>query len=67
MNSKVEIWGYRKEDLLGRPYLSLMSRRHRGKRLRSTLDIGTKQAYEVELLTHDGELRTALVSVFAAP
>ncbi len=63
VNSKVEIWGYRKEDLLGRPYLSLMSRRHRGKRLRTTLDIGTKQAYEVELLTHDGELRTALVSV----
>ena len=63
VNSKVEIWGYCKEDLLGRPYLSLMSRRHRGKRLRSTLDIGTKQAYEVELLTRDGELRTALVSV----
>ena len=63
VNSKVEIWGYRKEDLLGRPYLSLMSRRHRGKRLRATLDIGTKQAYEVELVTGAGELRTALVSV----
>jgi len=63
VNSKIEIWGYRKEDLLGRPYLSLMSRRHRGKRLRSTLDIGTKQAYEVELLTRGGEPREALVSV----
>src|SRR5437773_8411620 len=63
VNSKVEIWKYRKEDLLGRPYLSLMSRRHRGKRLRATLDIGTKQAYEVELITGAGELRTALVSV----
>jgi signal transduction histidine kinase len=52
-----------KDDLLGRPYLSLMSRRHRGKRLRSTLDIGTKQAYEVELVTRGGELRNALVSV----
>jgi PAS domain S-box-containing protein len=63
VNSKIEIWGYRKDDLLGRPYLSLMSRRHRGKRLRATLDIGTKQAYEVELITGTGELRTALVSV----
>src|SRR6266581_2010430 len=63
VNSKIEVWGYRKEDLLGRPYLSLMSRRHRGKRLRATLDIGTKQAYEVELITGAGELRTALVSV----
>ena len=63
VNSKVQIWGYKKEDLLGRPYLSLMSRRHRGKRLRSTLDIGTKQAYEVELLTRTGETRHAFVSV----
>jgi PAS domain S-box-containing protein len=63
VNSKVEIWGYTKEDLLGRPYLSLVSRRHRGKRLRSTLDIGIKQAYEVELVTRGGELRNALVSV----
>ena len=63
VNSKVESWGYRKEDLLGRPYLSLMSKRHRGKRLRTTLDIGTKQAYEVEILTKTGEPRNALVSV----
>ncbi len=63
VNSKVEIWGYQKEDLIGRPYLSLMSRRHRGKRLRSTLDIGTKQAYEVEILNKAGEARTVLVSV----
>src|SRR5207247_6161745 len=29
----------------------------------STLDIGTKQAYEVELVTRGGELRNVLVSV----
>ena len=63
VNSKVEIWGYRKEDLIGRPYLSLLSRRHRGKRLRSTLDIGAKQAYEVEIVTKTGEPRNVLVSV----
>jgi len=63
VNGKVESWGYRKEDLIGRPYLSLMSRRHRGKRLRSTLDIGAKQAYEVEIVTKSGEPRNALVSV----
>jgi len=63
VNSKVESWGYQKEDLIGRPYLSLMSKRHRGKRLRTTLDIGTKQAYEVEILNKTGEPRNALVSV----
>jgi PAS domain S-box-containing protein len=63
VNSKVHAWGYRKDDLLGRPYLSLLSRRHRGRRLKSTLDIGAKQVYEVEVITRLGEVRTAMVSV----
>ncbi len=63
VNSKVDVWGYRKDDLLGRPYLSLLSRRHRGRRLKNTLDIGAKQVYEVEVVTRMGELRTVMVSV----
>jgi PAS domain S-box-containing protein len=63
VNSKVNVWGYRKDDLLGRPYLSLLSRRHRGRRLKSTLDIGAKQVYEVEVVTRMGETRTVMVSV----
>src|SRR5207253_6826422 len=63
VNSKIEIWGYRKEDLLGRPYLSLLSKRHRGRRLKSTLDIGAKQVYEVEVVTKAGDVRTVTVSV----
>ncbi|HXH86596.1 MAG TPA: ATP-binding protein, partial [Nitrospira sp.] len=63
VNSKVGVWGYRKDDLLGRPYLSLLSRRHRGRRLKNTLDIGAKQVYEVEVMTRLGETRTVMVSV----
>ncbi len=63
VNSKVEIWGYRKEDLIGRPYLSLLSKRHRGRRLKSTLDIGAKQVYEVEVMSRSGEARAVMVSV----
>jgi len=63
VNSKVNAWGYRKDDLIGRPYLSLLSRRHRGRRLKSTLDIGAKQVYEVEVVTRLGEVRTVMVSV----
>ncbi len=63
VNSKVAIWGYRKEDLIGRPYLTLLSRRHRGRRLKSTLDIGAKQVYEVEVLSRSGDLRAVMVSV----
>ena len=63
VNSKVSIWGYRKEDLIGRPYLSLLSRRHRGKRLKNTLDIDAKHVYEVEVVTRLGEPRSAMISV----
>lgn len=63
VNSKVAAWGYRKEDLLGRPYLSLLSKRHRGRRLKSTLDIGAKQVYEVEVVSRSGEPRAVMVSV----
>ncbi|MBI5410684.1 MAG: PAS domain S-box protein [Nitrospirae bacterium] len=63
VNSKVATWGYRKEDLIGRPYLSLLSKRHRGRRLKSTLDIGAKQVYEVEVMSRTGEARAVMVSV----
>ncbi len=63
VNSKIEAWGYRKEDLIGRPYLALLSKRHRGRRLKSTLDIGAKQVYEVEVVTRTGEPRAVMVSV----
>jgi len=63
VNNKVSGWGYTKEDLVGRPYLSLLSKRHRGRRLKSTLDIGAKQVYEVEVVCKTGEIRTAMVSV----
>lgn len=63
VNTKIEAWGYQKEDLIGRPYLSLLSKRHRGRRLKSTLDIGAKQVYEVEVMTKTGETRVVTVSV----
>ena len=63
VNSKIEAWGYRKDDLLGRPYLALLSKRHRGRRLKDTLDIGAKQVYEVEVVARTGEPRAVMVSV----
>ena len=63
LNSKVEVWGYRKEDLIGKPYLSLLSKRFRSRYLQETLDMGTKQDYEAEIVSRHGELRSVLVSV----
>ncbi len=63
VNSQVEAWGYGKDDLIGRPYLTLLSKRHRGRRLKNTLDIGAKQVYEVEVMSRTGEPRDVTVSV----
>jgi PAS domain S-box-containing protein len=63
VNGKVEAWGYRKEDLIGKPYLSLLSKRFRSRYLQETLDMGEKQVYEVEIMSGHGELRSVLVSV----
>ncbi len=63
VNGKVETWGYWKEDLIGKPYLSLLSKRFRSRYLQETLDMGTKQVYEVEIMSRQGELRSVLVSV----
>ncbi|MDA0740057.1 MAG: PAS domain S-box protein [Nitrospirae bacterium] len=63
VNSKVEIWGYQKEDLLGRPFLTLLTKRHRGRRLKEILNMPVKQEYEVEVMSRSGESRSVLVSV----
>ena len=63
LNGKVEAWGYRKEDLIGKPYLSLLSKRFRSRYLQETLDMSAKQVYEVEIMSRHGELRSVLVSV----
>ncbi len=63
LNGKVEAWGYRKEDLIGKPYLSLLSKRFRSRYLQETLDMSAKQVYEVEIMSGTGELRSVLISV----
>lgn len=63
VNSKVENWGYRKEELLGRPFLTLLAKRHRGRRLKDILELEGKHEYEVEVISQSGELRSVLVSV----
>ena len=63
VNNKVENWGYQKEALLGRPFLSLLSKRHRGRRLKEILNVHVKQEYEVEVISGTGETRSVLVSV----
>lgn len=63
VNSKIQNWGYEKEDLLGRPFLTLLSKRHRGRRLKEILNMQVKQEYEVDVISRTGDTRSVLVSV----
>jgi PAS domain S-box len=54
--------GLPERDLLGRPTCPSLQTPS-GKRLKSTLDIGAKQVYEVEVVTRTGEPRAVMVSV----
>ena len=63
VNSKVGIWGYGKESLLGRPFLTLLSKRHRGRHLKDILNMQVKQEYEIEVISQTGEMRSVMVSV----
>ena len=63
VNTKVETWGYRKDELIGRSFLSLLSKRYRSRWLKSSLDLSAKQVHEVEILSQDGDPRSVTVSV----
>ncbi|GDX89360.1 hypothetical protein LBMAG45_12160 [Nitrospirota bacterium] len=64
VSRKIEAWGYQKEDLLGRPYSTLLASgggaEYGGK---STGGIQTKQVYEIEVVTRTGERRAVVVSL----
>ncbi|GEM_PF-1495969 len=63
LNPKMEEFGYKREDLLGKYFLEILSNRHRGRRFRRTLKDGVRQVYEVEMLESDGKsVRNVVIS-----
>ncbi|MBI4715497.1 MAG: PAS domain S-box protein [Nitrospirae bacterium] len=64
INPKIEEWGYRRDQLPGRPFLSILSSKHYGKRFRQCIREKVKLVYEVEGVTADGKgSRQALISI----
>src|SRR3990170_927525 len=63
VNKKIEEWGYRKEELVGSSFLAILSRKHKGERLRRTLAEGIRQTYEVEIIDKVGEVKYAVLSI----
>ncbi len=63
VNKKIEEWGYRKDEIAGSSFLGILSRKHKGERLRRTLADGIRQTYEVEILDRSGGLKYAVLSI----
>jgi len=63
VNKKVEDWGYRKEELIGKPFLSILSPRHHGDRFRKALVEGIRHTFEVEVIDKSGETKNAVLSI----
>ncbi|MBI5746505.1 MAG: PAS domain S-box protein [Nitrospirae bacterium] len=63
VNKKVEEWGYRKEELIGSSFLKILSKKHKGERLKRTVAEGIRQTYEVEIMNKSGEMKYAVLSI----
>ncbi|MBW2709314.1 MAG: PAS domain S-box protein [Deltaproteobacteria bacterium] len=62
LNSRIEDYGYRAGELMGKPFLTILTKKHHGERFKKTIREKVRRAYEVELKTRDGVIRVCRVS-----
>jgi PAS domain-containing protein len=48
-NRKFEEFGYNPRELIGKPFLEILTPKHKGNRFKKTITTGAKQVYEVEM------------------
>lgn len=63
VNKKVEEWGYKKDELIGKSFLTILSDRHQGDRFKKTVTEGVRQTYEIEVIDKHGGIKYAALSV----
>jgi len=63
VNKKVEEWGYKKDELIGKSFLTILSSRHQGDRFKKTVTDGIRQTYEIEVIDKHGGIKYAALSV----
>lgn len=62
LNQKIEEFGYEKKELINKPFLSILTEKHKGERLTKTIGEGIKQHYDIEIKCKDGAIRHATLS-----
>ncbi|MBI3752819.1 MAG: PAS domain S-box protein [Deltaproteobacteria bacterium] len=63
VNKKIEEWGYKKDELIGKSFFMIFSSEHRGERFKKTIREGIKQTYSAEVVSKSGETRYAILSI----
>ncbi|HCY18314.1 MAG TPA: hypothetical protein DHU69_00800 [Deltaproteobacteria bacterium] len=63
VNTKIEDWGYKKDELVGKNFLTIFAIGHKGERFKKTVKEGIKQTYGVEVISKTGEKRYAILSI----
>lgn len=63
VNKKIEEWGYKKGELVGKSFLSIFSPIHKGERFKKTVKNGIKQTYGIEIKSKTGEPKYAILSI----
>lgn len=53
LNQKIEEFGYEKDELINKPFLSILTEKHKGERLTKTIGEGIKQNYDIEIVCKD--------------
>lgn len=62
VNEKIRDYGYDPDELVGKKYLSLLSKKHKGKRFKKIVNSKKALNYEVEFLRSDGTIVNTLAS-----
>jgi len=62
LNSRIEDYGYSADELMGKPFLTILTEKHHGRRFEKSILEKARQTYEVELRTKEGTIRICRVS-----
>ncbi len=62
VNEKIGEWGYNKNELIGKSFLSILNTKHIGRRFKKTSEEGINEVYEMEIVDKYGNVRETVIS-----
>jgi len=67
INDNIKAWGYKKEELIGKPLLKILNTKHIGKRQSNPIKLGIERTFEMEILDKLGNVHNVVVSSSPLP